>query len=450
MTVAETAETAETAEAAQRRIFRAEFGRLVAALARQCGDYGEAEEAVQAAFEAALPAWVERRVPPDPRHVIQSAARDLLRRKRLDGGREPLSEAPDAPGGDAVSPEPTERDDEAEATLAVALLCSHDALPAESRVVLMLRYLGGLTLAEIAAAFGTRTQAIDARLDLARPLLRDLDPAPVLPAPGARADRLTGALAVLQLIYDQGYAAAGPAVPGLADSPVSPAAPASQPEPTTTTAPPVTASVAGREGLCLEAVRLAAELHRAVPTDPEVQGLLGLLTLLEARRPARLDGQGRPVSLAAQDRALWDRELIAAGQRHVQECLRVGRPGPYQIHAAIQAIHCAAASDADTDWGQILALYDQLTALTASPAVAARRAVAVAHVLGPEAGLAALQAIPHADRVATGVRAELLARLGRADEAAVAVSLGVSRDASAAAVGLDDPGLLGHGDPLSP
>ncbi|RAO13734.1 RNA polymerase sigma factor [Micromonospora noduli] len=363
-------------------IYRAEYGRCVATLARLLGDINLAEEAVQDAFTTALQKW--QTLPPNPGAWIVTTARnravDRLRRESTREARHAqalLLYHQDEPS--EVGPV---RDDQ----LRLIFTCCHPALAPEARTALTLRLLGGLEVPEIARAYLVQEATVAQRIVRAKKKIRDAAIPYRVPAEHELPDRLPPVLAVLYLMFNEGYAStAGPLI---------------------------------RTDLCAEAIRLARELAALMPDEPEVLGLLALLLLTEARRPARLGPTGDLVLLADQDRSLWNRPLIAEGHDLVRRCLRRNRPGPYQIQAAISAVHTDGAA---TDWPQVLALYDQLLALAPTRVVALNRAVAVAEVHGPAVALAALEGIdlPSYHRL-PATRAELLARLGRNDEAMAA------------------------------
>ncbi|MEV5914088.1 RNA polymerase sigma factor [Streptomyces chartreusis] len=359
-------------------VFRAEYGRAVAVLVRALGDIDLAEEAVQDAFTTALRRWPETGVPPSPAGWIITTARNrAVDRLRREAGRSErhaqaaLLHAPDAPHEEG--PVRDER-------LRLVFTCCHPALAVQARVALTLRLLGGLTTAQIARAFLVPEPTMAQRLVRAKAKIRDAGIPYRVPRDADLPDRLTGVLAVVYLIFNQGYE--------------------------------------GEAALCTEAVRLGRLLAELMPDEPEVTGLLALMLLVESRRDARQDEHGGLVPLPEQDRALWDRDLIAEGQSLVRRCLRRGRPGPYQIQAAIQAVHSDAPSGRDTDWGQIRQLYDQLMAVAPSPVVALNRAVAVAETEGPARALGLVDALDlDGYRVLHAVRADLLRRLGRDTEA---------------------------------
>ncbi|MCZ7375171.1 RNA polymerase sigma factor [Micromonospora sp. WMMC250] len=363
-------------------IYRAEYGRCVATLVRVLGDIDLAEEAVQDAFAIALEKW--QITPPNPGAWIVTTARnraiDRLRRESTREARHAqalLLSHPDEP--QEVGPV---KDDQ----LRLIFTCCHPALAPDARTALTLRLLGGLDVPEIARAYLVQETTVAQRIVRAKRKIRDAAIPYRVPAAHELPDRLPPVLTVLYLMFNEGY---------------------------TSTAGPLI-----RTDLCAEAIRLARELAALMPDQPEVLGLLALLLLAEARRAARLGPAGDLVLLAEQDRSLWDRRLIAEGHDLVRRCLRLNRPGPYQIQAAINAVHTDGAA---TDWRQVLALYDQLLVLTPTPVVALNRVVAVAEVYGPAVALAALEEVrlPGYHRL-PATRAELLTRLGRDAEARAA------------------------------
>ncbi|WP_374118831.1 RNA polymerase sigma factor [Allokutzneria sp. A3M-2-11 16] len=356
-------------------IFSQEYGRAVSVLVRVFGDIDIAEEAVQDAFAVALRKWPEDGLPPSPAGWIITTARnralDRLRREATRDQRH--AEAALLHAGSEPPEEGPVRDER----LRLIFTCCHPALAPAARVALTLRLLGGLSTAEIARAFLVPEATMAQRLVRAKGKIRDARIPYRVPRDADLPDRLRAVLAVVYLIFTEGYAA-------------------------------------GREPLCGEAIRLGRQLAGLMPDEPEVTGLLALMLLVESRRAARATGAGELVLLADQDRELWDSGLIAEGQALVRMCLRRNQPGPYQIQAAINAVH----SDAPTDWHQVVLLYDQLLAVTPSPVVALNRAVAVAEVEGPAAGLELVDALD-LDRyhLFHAVRADLLHRLGRDAEA---------------------------------
>ncbi|MFJ3222339.1 RNA polymerase sigma factor [Streptomyces sp. NPDC086783] len=371
----------ETTGAEIEAVFRAEYGRAVAVLVRFLGDIDHAEEAVQDAFTTAVRTWPETGVPPSPAGWIITTARnravDRLRRESSRQSRH--AEAARLYARDAPAEEGPVRDDR----LRLIFTCCHPALSRQAQVALTLRLLGGLTTAQIARAFLVPEPTMAQRLVRAKAKIRDARIPYRVPRDADLPDRVAGVLAVVYLVFNEGYG--------------------------------------GRPDLCREAIRLGRLLTELMPDEPEALGLLALMLLVESRRPARETPDGELVLLADQDRSRWDRELIVEGQELVRRCLRRDRPGPYQIQAAVNAVHSDAPDAAATDWWQIRRLYDQLMALAPSPVVALNRAVAVAETSGPQAALALTGQLDldgyHAYHA---VRADLLSRLNRRAEAAQA------------------------------
>ena len=383
------------------RAFREHFGRSVSVLVRLFGDIDVAEEAVQDAFAAAVQRWPVEGPPPSPAGWIITTARNrAIDRLRREAGRDDvyaqaavLNEA-DEPTGENE----TVRDER----LRLIFTCCHPALGTAAQVALTLRLLGGLTTAEIARAFLVPEQTMAQRLVRAKGKIRDARIPYRVPEPSDLPERVGAVLSVLYLIFNEGYAASG------GDRLI-------------------------REDLCAEAIRLARILAGLMPNEPEVLGLLALLLLTHSRRAARTSLDGAIVLLADQDRSGWDRDLIAEGQGIVRWCIERNSPGPYQIQAAINAVHSDAPAMGTTDWRQILRLYDQLMALAPSPVVALNRAVAAAEVFGAPAALALVEPLGlNGYHLYHAIRADLLRRVGRDADALLAYDAAIACSGNAA------------------
>ncbi|SDJ47168.1 RNA polymerase, sigma subunit, ECF family [Frankineae bacterium MT45] len=381
-----------TADAAITRAHQLEWARVVASLARRFGDLDIAEEATAEAFATAVERWPADGVPPNPGAWLTTTAnRKAIDRIRREGKREGKQQEAhmllidkDVPAGQTIEDE----------RLRLIFTCCHPALAIEARVALTLRLIGGLTVPEIARAFLVADATIGQRITRAKAKIKAARIPYRVPSAEDLPQRLTGVLAVLFLVYNEGYLATG------AD------------------ADPVRLDLTG------EAIRLTRLLHTLLPDDGEVAGLLALMLLTEARHPARISASGELITLADQDRRRWDVALVAEGHELVRERLRTGMPpGRYQILAAINAVHTSAPDIAATDWSQIVALYDQLLRVDPSPIVALNRAVAIAELDGPEVALAAVDRLD--GRLAEyhafhATRADLLRRLGRSESSRAA------------------------------
>jgi len=388
------------------RVYREEWARVVAALTRRFGDLDIAEEAAAEAFATAVERWPIDGIPPNPGGWLTTTAnRKAIDRIRREHKRDDKQREAQLLSDDDL-PEPTGAiSDE---RLRLIFTCCHPALAMEARVALTLRMVGGLTVPEIARAFLVQETAMGQRITRAKAKIKAAGIPYRVPSADDLPARMSGVLAVLFLVFNEGYLATGPDT-----DPV-------------------------RSDLTAEAIRLTRLVRVLLPADGEVAGLLALMLLTEARRAARVSATGELVTLGEQDRGSWDPGLIAEGHRLVRERLAAGvAPGRYQILAAINAVHTSARNAQDTDWSQVVALYDQLVRLDRSPIVALNRAVAIAELDGPEVALAAV------DRLAAelagyhayhATRADLLRRLGRSQQARAAYDQAIELAANTAEI----------------
>jgi RNA polymerase sigma-70 factor (ECF subfamily) len=371
-----------------------EWARVVASLTRRFGDLDVAEEAAAEAFAIAVERWPTEGVPPNPGAWLTTTAnRKAIDRIRRENKRDDKQQEAQLLYDDP--PEPFDASDAiGDERLRLIFTCCHPALAMETRVALTLRMVAGLTVPEIARAFLVQETTMEKRITRAKAKIKATRIPYRVPSAEDLPARVSGVLAVLYLVFNEGYLATGPGT-----DPV-------------------------RHNLTAEAIRLTRLIRALMPEDGEVAGLLALMLLIEARQTARVSGSGELVPITEQDRGAWDAALIAEGHRLVRERLAAGiAPGRYQILAAINAVHTFARDGRDTDWSQIVALYDQLVHLDPSPIVALNRAIAVAELDGPELALAAVDRLEH--RLAGyhlyhATRADLLRRLGRSQQSRAA------------------------------
>jgi RNA polymerase sigma-70 factor (ECF subfamily) len=387
------------------RIFREEYGRAVSVLVRRFGDIDLAEEAVQDAFATAVQRWPEEGVPPSPAGWLITTARNrIIDRLRREASRDDRhTEAALRHGRPLVDLQEDVVDEEiGDERLRLMFTCCHPALSLNAQVALTLRLLGGLTTEAIARAFLVPPATLAQRLVRAKGKIRDARIPYRVPQAADLPARVRGVLAVIYLIFNEGYTASS-------------------------------GEQLTRDDVSAEAIRLGRQLHELMPGEAEVTGLLALMLLIDARRAARVSADGSLVRLADQDRRQWNRAMIREGQALVRHCIARNEPGPYQIQAAINAVHSDAPTAVDTDWQQILTLYNQLMAVAPTPVAALNRAVAVAEIDGPHAALTIVDGLD-LDRyyLFHAIRADLLRRLRRSSEAVNAYDAAIDRCENAA------------------
>lgn len=376
------------------QVFRREYGRAVAVLVRQLGDISLAEEAVQDAFATALERWPASGVPPSPAGwIIVTARNRAIDRLRREASRDQRQRA----AMELLERELPEEHDVPDDRLRLIFTCCHPALAVEAQLALTLRLIGGLTTGEIARAFLVPETTMAQRITRAKAKIQAAGIPYRVPDAAELPSRLGSVLAVVYLIFNEGYSASG-------------------------------GEELQRQELVDEALRLGRTLLRLLPEDPEVAGLLALMLLVDARRAARSDADGALVRLADQDRGLWDRARIEEGRALLRGCLARNQPGPYQLQAAINAVHSDAREARDTDWRQILAIYDQLMALTPNAVIAMNRAVVVGELEGPAKALALVDELElERYHLWHAVRADLLRRMGRLEEAESSYGLAIGK-----------------------
>jgi RNA polymerase sigma-70 factor, ECF subfamily len=377
------------------RVFRDQYGRAVAVLARVFGDLDLAEEAVQDAFATAVERWPEGGIPPAPAGWIITTARNrAIDRLRRESSREDRHAQADLLH---ARDEPAEESSVKDDRLRLIFTCCHPSLGTGAQVALTLRLLGGLSTPEIARAFLVPESTMAQRLVRAKGKIRDARIPYRIPNEADLPERLGSVLAVVYLIFNEGYVASS------GDRLI-------------------------RDELAQEAIRLGRLLAELMPDEPEVLGLLALMLLEYSRSSARVSAEGELVPLPEQDRSRWDRDLIEEGQALVKRCLRRNEPAPYQIQAAINAVHSNALTPAETDWGQILVLYDQLMSLAPTAIVALNRAVAVAEIHGPMTALELIEELPLDQyHVYHAIRADFLRRIGQTSQAQAAYQAAIDR-----------------------